>query len=118
MSRGKGTAGPRVVFLPSGTEGAARPGETLLALAGRLGVPLRHVCGGQANCTTCRVQVQEGAAGLSPAADRERHRLPDFRLESGWRLSCQARVLGSVVVRIPSLLERIQEAAELREEST
>ena len=112
MSRGKGASGPRVVFLPSQAEGSARPGETLLALAVRLGVKLRHVCGGNANCTTCRVQVQEGAEGLSPVGEKEQRRLPDSRLEAGWRLACQARVLGPAVVRLPSLLEQIQQAGE------
>ena len=104
------------MFLPSRLEGSARSGETLLALALRLGVPLRHVCGGRGSCTTCRVQVREGVEGLEPAGDREQRRLPDARLEAGWRLSCQARVRGPVVVRVPSLLERLQEAEESQEE--
>lgn len=110
--KSRGTSGHRVVFQPSGTEGLARPGETLLSLALRLGVALRHVCGGNANCTTCRVQVREGAERLSPAEPRETGRLPDVRLQAGWRLACQARVHGPAVVRMPTLLERIQEASE------
>ena len=33
------------------------PGETLLAATLRQGVPHAHACGGQAVCSTCRVQV-------------------------------------------------------------
>lgn len=117
MSR-RGTGAHRVLFLPSGTEGCARPGETLLSLALRLGVALRHVCGGNANCTTCRVQVREGAERLSPPEPRETGRLPDVRWRAGWRLACQARVLGPAVVRLPTLMERIQEAGEPPEEGT
>lgn len=110
MSRG--TPGHRVVFHPSGESGTARPGETLLQVALRLGVALRHVCGGNANCTTCRVQVKEGPGSLTAPTEKEAGRLPDERLASGWRLSCQARVHGPVAVRIPSLIERIREASE------
>ncbi|MEW6281477.1 MAG: 2Fe-2S iron-sulfur cluster-binding protein [Candidatus Eremiobacterota bacterium] len=101
-----------VVFLPSGQRGRVRPGARLLDAALEGDVNLRHVCGGNANCTTCRVQVQDGGHNLSPLNDKESGRLPDERLAAGWRLACQARVRGPVTVRIPSLLEQIREREE------
>lgn len=99
---------PRVTFQPSGRSGRARPGEPLLDLALRLGVKIRHVCGGQASCTTCRVQLLQGR--LSAVGEREARRLPDRRLAEGWRLACQARPLEDAIVRVPTLIEQIRDA--------
>ncbi|MBI3924905.1 MAG: (2Fe-2S)-binding protein [Armatimonadetes bacterium] len=104
--------GARVVFEPSGKAAEVPRGSRLLDAALRLGVPVRHVCGGNANCTTCRVRVLDGAHHLTRVEPREAGRLPDEKLEAGWRLSCQARVYGPVRVRVPTLQERLQEAEE------
>lgn len=68
--------------------------ETSLALsilvsAQRAGVPLRHDCGGKAQCGTCRVRVMSGRT--TPMADRERARLQAVQAGAGERLACQAR---------------------------
>ncbi len=70
----------------------------LLAL--QLDVPM--MCGGKGRCATCHVHVVEGMENLSPVANREElalnmlsQRLPNSRL------SCQARVRGRVVVKLP-----------------
>jgi len=68
--------------------------ETSLALsilvsAQRAGVPLRHDCGGKAQCGTCRVHVVSGTT--SPMADRERIRLQAVQAGAGERLACQTR---------------------------
>ena len=96
-----------VVFEPSGQRGTGRVGETVREVANRIGVSLRQVCGGQANCTTCRVRLLEGR--LAPPASRETGRLPEERLEQGYRLACQARLEGAGPVRlhIPTLMEWI-----------
>lgn len=99
-----------VQFEPSGRRRRCPAGETVLEAAGRAGVTVRQVCGRQANCTTCRVLVLQGAENLVPALEKEAGRLPDVRLREGWRLSCQAQVRGEgvVVVRIPTLGEWIR----------
>ncbi|GMU55955.1 MAG: hypothetical protein AMXMBFR33_51010 [Candidatus Xenobia bacterium] len=101
-----------VTFLPAGKVGRVRAGGRVLDAAEQGQVKLRHVCGGQANCTTCRVQVQRGAEHLTPVNDKEQHRLPDVRLAARWRLACQAQVHGAVTVRIPTLVEQLEEARE------
>ncbi|MCE7872705.1 2Fe-2S ferredoxin [bacterium CPR1] len=101
-----------VTFLPAGKVARVRAGSRLLDAAEQGQVKLRHVCGGQANCTTCRVQVQSGTEHLTPLSDKESHRLSDLRLETRWRLACQARVHGAVTVRIPTLIEQLEEARE------
>jgi ferredoxin len=74
-------------------------GRRLLDVVLDGGIDHRHICGGHGFCTSCRVEVLEGADHLSPVSWLERERLgPDAgRL----RLACQTIVLGDVSVRVP-----------------
>lgn len=69
---------------------------SILVSAGRAGVPLRHDCGGKAQCGTCRVRVISGVT--SPMADRERVRLQAVRAGKDERLACQARAGSDLVL--------------------
>jgi 2Fe-2S ferredoxin len=95
---------PRVTFIhPNGKSGVVTSNLTLLDAAKELGFPLNHDCGGNASCTTCRVEVQSGAEHLSEIDFEEQDLLDREALtEPRHRLSCQARVLGDVVVRVPT----------------
>ncbi|MHC5537483.1 2Fe-2S iron-sulfur cluster-binding protein [Singulisphaera rosea] len=76
------------------------PSGTKLVLAIEdAGVDIMHKCGGNARCTTCRVQVVSGDAG--PLEELEQARLvreasfgPDIRL------SCQVRVESDLTIRV------------------
>jgi len=94
---------PHVTFLhPDGKSGVVRENVTLLDAAKELGFSLNHDCGGNASCTTCRVEVQLGAEHLSEIDFEEQDLLDREALSEPWhRLGCQARVLGNVVVRVP-----------------
>ncbi|HET9962775.1 MAG TPA: 2Fe-2S iron-sulfur cluster-binding protein [Nitrospiraceae bacterium] len=94
---------PRVVFLHSeGRSGEVEPNLTLLEAAKALGFSLNHDCGGNASCTTCRVEVQAGGDNLSEIDFDEQDLLDREALSEPWhRLGCQARILGDVVVRVP-----------------
>lgn len=94
---------PRVSFLhPRGKSGEVAPNLTLLEAAKVLGFDLNHNCGGNASCTTCRVEVQSGGDNLSEIDFDEQDLLDREALSEPWhRLGCQARVLGDVVVRVP-----------------
>ncbi|HXW71773.1 MAG TPA: adenylate/guanylate cyclase domain-containing protein [Methylocella sp.] len=74
-------------------------GQTLLAVSIRNKIPHHHQCGGQARCTTCRVQILDGIAHLSAPNPIEQ----EVTSRRGWddfiRLACQARVHGDVVIR-------------------
>ena len=61
------------------------------------GVDVLHRCGGNARCTTCRVEVLEGDAG--PMNDAERAKLEEKGMLGQFRLSCQIRVAGDLKVR-------------------
>lgn len=76
----------------------ASPVYSVLVAAQRSGVPLRHDCGGKAQCGTCRVKVLSGR--LSPMGERERIRLEAVGALHGqstegggpvYRLACQSR---------------------------
>lgn len=63
------------------------------------GIEHRHLCGGRAFCTSCRVEVMDGRDNLSAICSLERERLG---ADAGrLRLACQARILGKVAVRVP-----------------
>lgn len=94
---------PRVTFLhPEGKSGEVAANLSLLEAAEVLGFPLNHDCGGNASCTTCRVEVQEGEAHLSEIEFDEQDLLDREALSDRWhRLGCQAKILGDVIVRVP-----------------
>ncbi len=60
------------------------------------GVDILHRCGGQALCTTCRVQILEG--DVLPISDVETEALEELADE--YRLSCQIRVKNDLTVRV------------------
>ena len=63
------------------------------------GIDILHRCGGNAKCTTCRVEVLEGDTG--EMQDLERERLArETGLAENTRLSCQVRVAGDMHVRV------------------
>lgn len=94
---------PKITFLhPDGKSGEVPPNVTLLEAAELLGFPLNHDCGGNASCTTCRVEVQAGGDNLSEIDFDEQDLLDREALTEPYhRLGCQSRVCGDVIVRVP-----------------
>lgn len=94
---------PKVTFLHSqGKSGEVPTNVSLLEASQLLGFPLNHDCGGNASCTTCRVEVQAGMEHLSEIDFDEQDLLDREALCEFWhRLGCQARILGDVVVKVP-----------------
>ena len=69
----------------------AEEGRKLVLAIEDSGIDILHRCGGNAKCTTCRVEVLEGDAG--EMRERERNRLAlETGLAENVRLSCQVRV--------------------------
>lgn len=94
---------PRVTFLHSeGKSGEVNENLTLLEAAEALGFSLNHDCGGNASCSTCRVEVIMGGENLSEIDFEEQDLLDREALtESYHRLGCQSKILGDVVVQVP-----------------
>ncbi|MCE3250963.1 MAG: drug:proton antiporter, partial [Geminicoccaceae bacterium] len=101
-----------VVFTPSGKRGRFARGTPLLEIARTLGVDVDSVCGGRGLCGRCQVTIAEGEFAkhgirsaqdhVSPFGEVERRYRGRRRLGGESRLSCQARLLGDVVVDVPA----------------
>jgi ferredoxin len=84
----------------TGTEAFEAAGGSKLVLALEdHGVDILHRCGGNAKCTTCRVEVLAGDPG--EVGEAERNRLAaETGLAENIRLSCQVRVQDDLKVRV------------------
>ena len=75
------------------------PGVKLVLAIEDAGIDILHRCGGNARCTTCRVQIVSGDPG--PMGELERERLArEASLGPDIRLSCQVRVESDLTVRV------------------
>jgi ferredoxin len=90
---------PRVTFADQQKTGEFLAGKTLLSSALELGVDISHVCGGDGACGTCRVEVVQGWDNLTPPTPDETYK----ELEEPHRLSCQAKLVGDVVVNVAKI---------------
>jgi ferredoxin len=74
-------------------------GKKLVLAIEDAGIDILHRCGGNARCTTCRVQIIHGDPG--PMQDLERERLAlEAALGPDIRLSCQIRVEADLTVNV------------------
>ena len=77
----------------------AEKGRKLALAIEDAGIDILHRCGGNARCTTCRVEVLAGDPG--EIKDLERNRLAmETGLAENVRLSCQVRVIDDLKVRV------------------
>src|SRR3981189_2111057 len=77
----------------------APEGKKLVLAIEDAGIDILHKCGGNARCTTCRVQFLHG--DVYPMGDLERERLArEAALGPDIRLSCQIRVESDLTVRV------------------
>jgi uncharacterized 2Fe-2S/4Fe-4S cluster protein (DUF4445 family) len=108
-----------VILQPSGRRGHVDEGVSLREAARQLGVEIESICAENATCGKCKVVVEEGTferygitskrEHLSPPSAEETdyfRRRPKMMQANHWevgqvRLSCQAKVLGDVLVHVP-----------------
>ncbi|WP_432473463.1 ASKHA domain-containing protein [Amphritea sp. HPY] len=100
-----------VVFTPTGLRGEFPVGTSVLQAAQQLGVDLESSCGGRGVCGRCQVMHSVGefpkhgitslAEHLTPPTEREEGKNNEV-LRHGRRLGCSARILGDMVVDVPS----------------
>jgi uncharacterized 2Fe-2S/4Fe-4S cluster protein (DUF4445 family) len=101
-----------VVFTPSGRRGRFPTGTALLDAARSLGVDIDSVCGGRALCGRCQVEPAVGefakhgvtsrAENLTPFSETEQRYADENGIADGRRLSCSAKILGDLVIDVPS----------------
>lgn len=93
---------PKLTVEGYGTFEVPEGRRLVLAIEEDAGVDILHACGGNARCTTCRVQFLDGEPGRMTRAEQER--LSERGL-TGVRLSCQIRCDHDMTVRAVSRLE-------------
>jgi ferredoxin len=77
----------------------APAGKKLVLAIEDAGVDILHRCGGNARCTTCRVEILEGEPG--EMGELEKNRLSvEAELAPNIRLSCQIHVQSDLKVRV------------------
>ncbi|HKV34957.1 MAG TPA: 2Fe-2S iron-sulfur cluster-binding protein [Pyrinomonadaceae bacterium] len=77
----------------------APAGKKLVLAIEDAGVDILHRCGGNARCTTCRVEILDGDPG--EMGELERNRLAvEAELAPNIRLSCQIHVQNDLKVRV------------------
>src|SRR3954469_7337263 len=77
----------------------AEAGRKLVLAIEDAGIDILHRCGGNAKCTTCRVEVLAGDPGEIGEAERNRLAL-ETGLAENVRLSCQVHVMDDLKVRV------------------
>ncbi|WP_434052440.1 MAG: ASKHA domain-containing protein [Roseibium sp.] len=117
----------KVVFQPSGRRGSFPVGTPLLDAARSLGVYVESVCGGRGICGRCQISVSEGtyakenltssADHLEGATEAETRYATLRNLASDRRLSCQAKILGDLVVDVPTDAQTNRQVVRKRAEA-
>lgn len=95
---------PRIRVEPKMLELDAAAGETVMAAARRLGFTWPTVCGGNAECGVCALEVVAGGTAIAPPTAEESARLstlPERRLypDRTYRLACRLVGADGLVVR-------------------
>ena len=83
----------------------AEDGQDVLNALLQGGVEWMHACGGFCNCTTCRIEIEEGVENVSEMQEDEKNTLRRFQgeevLEGDFRLGCQVKVYGDIKISEP-----------------
>jgi len=74
------------------------PGSTLLTTMSNLNIYLPSACGGGGTCAMCKCQVLEGGGSILPT---ETGFFTRKEQQANWRLGCQVKVRGDMVIRVP-----------------
>lgn len=90
-----------VVIESYGTKVEAEKGMPLLQIIWKAGLSIRTECGGFGICGKDKIVIINGKENLNPLTKSELEHLTRDEIDKGYRLSCQARVLGDVVIYIP-----------------
>lgn len=89
-----------IKILNTGQVVQASAAISILNTLQREGVAIKHVCGGKAQCGTCRYKIVEGERFLSPMNEREKTRLEALGNPENVRLACQTYAFGDISIEI------------------
>jgi uncharacterized 2Fe-2S/4Fe-4S cluster protein (DUF4445 family) len=101
----------RVIFQPSGRQGNIDDGKTITEASRELGVDIEGICGEKATCGKCKVRIEDGyfekygveskIEAVSPIGEGDRKFLNSQQLRNNYRLACQTRIHGDIVIFVP-----------------
>jgi 2Fe-2S ferredoxin len=60
-----------------------------------------HACGGKGRCTSCKMIVVAGHQNVSPLSPAEQEYRRFGALRESERLTCQTRITGDILIRVP-----------------
>ena len=89
----------KVTFLPDNKECNAPSNVTLLEVAKRNNIPHVAACGGEGNCTTCRLLILDGVENCSEETEKEKALIEQAHTTEGFRLACQTSINGDITAR-------------------
>ena len=90
---------PEIITLPDDVVVPFDTEVNLLQALIEKGIPITHLCGGKARCSTCRVHVLEGLSGLSGRTEKETAMAAKLDFPNDIRLACQTTAWDSVTLR-------------------
>jgi adenylate cyclase len=90
---------PNVHCLPDDQDVDCPEGSATLEPLVAAGIPIAHVCGGHARCSTCRVRVVEGLENVEPRSPAEQELADKLQFDDSTRLACQLRVRADATLR-------------------
>ncbi|MGB9683155.1 MAG: 2Fe-2S iron-sulfur cluster-binding protein, partial [bacterium] len=88
----------KIRVYPDGIEQNVEEGTTIMKALEELGIELETLCGGAGWCGQCKVKV---SGKVTTPTSSEIRLLGEERIRDGFRLACQARILGNVEVEVP-----------------
>ncbi len=74
-------------------------GRKLVLAIEDAGIDILHRCGGNAKCTTCRVEILAGDPGEISDGERDRLAL-EAGLAENVRLACQVRIIDDLKIKV------------------
>ena len=86
----------KVTFLPDNKECNSPSNVTLLEVAKRNNIPHVAACGGEGNCTTCRLLILDGVENCSEETEKEKALIEQAHTTEGFRLACQTSINGDI----------------------
>ena len=89
----------KVTFLPDNKECNSPSNVTLLEVAKRNNIPHVAACGGEGNCTTCRLLILDGVENCSEETEKEKALIEQAHTTEGFRLACQTSINGDITAR-------------------
>lgn len=115
-----------IVFQPSGLRGKVEDSTTILNAARQLGASLESICGGKGVCGKCKIRIEEGnypkyrihssVAATTTKEEVNAKFIKPQQLKQNYRLACQTKIHGDVVVFVPEESRKGQQV--VRKEAT